>query len=125
MTDEHFAAAAKTGDQRGMRQPVLCRTDSHTKSRTIHAVRENARFVDVVGILENALVAEEGGEHVVKSSGKTPIQSTGGTKSGTLDLALAIVIDAWPMLDADTRSAIVGMVRTAVEAARMAADRPY
>jgi hypothetical protein len=54
VTDEHFAAAAKTGDKVGMQTPDFCRTDSHKKSRTINSVRENASFAEVVGILENA-----------------------------------------------------------------------
>ncbi len=62
VTDEHFASAAKTGDQLGTQTPVLTRNESHNKNRTIHLVRENASFSDVVGILENARVAEEGFE---------------------------------------------------------------
>ena len=60
VTDEHFASAAKTGDQLGMQTPVLCRSDSQKKTRTMHKVRENASFSEVVGILENAQIAVEG-----------------------------------------------------------------
>ena len=60
VTDEHFAAAARIGDKLGMQTPVLSRNDSHKKTRTVHNVREIASFAEVVGILENALVAEEG-----------------------------------------------------------------
>ena len=60
VTDDHFAAAVKTGDKLGTQTPVLCRSESQKKTRTIHKVRENASFSEVVGILENARVAEEG-----------------------------------------------------------------
>ena len=60
VTDDHFAAAVKTGDKLGMQTPVLSRTDAHEKTRDVINVRENATFADVVGILENARVAEEG-----------------------------------------------------------------
>ena len=63
VTDEHFASAvAETGDSRGMQTPVLHRTDSQKKTRTVHTVRENASFSEVVGILENVRVAEQGFE---------------------------------------------------------------
>ena len=60
VTDDHFTAAAKTGDKLGTQTPVLTRSDSQEKTRTVHFVRENASFSEVVGILENARVAEEG-----------------------------------------------------------------
>ena len=60
VTDEHFAAAAETGDQLGTQTPVSSRNDSQEKNRTVHFVRKNASFSEVVGILENAQVAEEG-----------------------------------------------------------------
>ena len=64
VTDEHYAKAVQTGgltgDKRGMQPPVLPRTDPQEKTRTPHDVRENATFAEVVGILENARVAEEG-----------------------------------------------------------------
>jgi len=60
VTDEHFAAAAKTGDKPGTQALVSSRNDSHKKNRTVHLVRENASFSEVVGVLENARVAEEG-----------------------------------------------------------------
>jgi hypothetical protein len=62
VTDEHFVAAAQTGDSRGMQTPVLSRTDSQQKSCTIHSVRENASFSEVVAVLENDRVAVEGFE---------------------------------------------------------------
>ncbi len=60
VTDEDFAMAAKTGDKLGTQTPALSRDDSQQKTRTLHKVRENASFSEVVGVLENALVAEEG-----------------------------------------------------------------
>jgi integrase len=61
VTDEHFdSAVAETGYSRGMHTPVSGRKDSHEKTRTVHFVRENASFSEVLGILENARVAEKG-----------------------------------------------------------------
>lgn len=60
MTDEHFASAAKTGDKLGTQTPVLTRTESQKKTRTVQNVRENASFAEIVGLLDNALVAAEG-----------------------------------------------------------------
>jgi len=60
VTDEHFATATTIGDKRGTQTPVLCRSDSQEKTRTVHQVPEYASFSEVVGILENAQVAEEG-----------------------------------------------------------------
>ncbi len=62
VTDEHFASAAEAGDKLGTRTPVLCRGNSQKKTRTVRKVRENAAFSEVVGILENAQIAEEGFE---------------------------------------------------------------
>lgn len=60
VTDEHFATAAKTGDKLGTQPPVSTRTDTQQKTRTVHVVRENASFAEVVNILENAQIAEAG-----------------------------------------------------------------
>ena len=60
VTEEHFATATTIGDKRGTQTPVLCRSDSQEKTRTVHQVPEYASFSEVVGILENAQVAEEG-----------------------------------------------------------------
>ncbi|MCA8998860.1 MAG: site-specific integrase [Planctomycetaceae bacterium] len=62
VTDDHFASAAKTGDKRGMQTPAGSREESHAKSRTLHKVRENASFSEVVAILEDGRVAVEGFE---------------------------------------------------------------
>ena len=62
VTDEHFATAANTGDKLGTQTPVLTRGDSQKKTRTINKVRENASFSEVVAILEDSRVAEEGFE---------------------------------------------------------------
>ena len=50
----------KRGDKWGMQPPAGGCRETHEKTRTVHSVRENASFSEVVGILENALVAEEG-----------------------------------------------------------------
>jgi len=60
VTDNHFETALQAGDSRGMQTPVLRRTDSHKKTRTVHFAPEKASFAEIVGILENARVAEEG-----------------------------------------------------------------
>ncbi len=64
VTDSDFDVAlkTKTGDWLGMQTPVSSRNESQQKTRTVVNVRENASFAEVVGILENALVAEEGFE---------------------------------------------------------------
>jgi hypothetical protein len=54
-----------------------CR-ETHEKTRTVHSVRENASFSEVVGILENAQVAEEGLELVVVFRGKSYTLSDAG-----------------------------------------------
>ena len=43
-----------------MQPPVLPRTHAQEKTHTPHELRNNATFAEVVGILENAQVAEEG-----------------------------------------------------------------
>ena len=60
VTDEHFAAATKTGDVRGMQPPELGRKQPKRPPRRVAKVQENASFSEVMGILENAQVAEEG-----------------------------------------------------------------
>ena len=46
--------------------------------------RENTCFSDIVGILENTLVAEEGLEFVVVFSGKSYILSKAGDQLGII-----------------------------------------
>ncbi len=84
VTEEHFTAGAKTGDQRGTQTPVLTRGDSQQKTRTLHKVRENASFSEVVGVLENALVAEEGLEVALNFQGKTYILAFAGDSRGII-----------------------------------------
>ncbi|MFG0334764.1 MAG: tyrosine-type recombinase/integrase [Maioricimonas sp. JB049] len=60
VTDDHFAAAAETGDKRGTKMPVATRDDSQKKTRTVQRVRENASFSEVVAIVEDSSVAVEG-----------------------------------------------------------------
>ena len=64
VTDFDFDSArdTKTRDWQGMQTPVSGRNESHKKTRNVVNVRENASFSEVVGLLENALVAEEGFE---------------------------------------------------------------
>jgi integrase len=72
VTDEHFEMAAatdtenrdeiwgQTGDKRGTQPPATPRTALQKKSQFVINARENTCFSDIVGILENTLVAEEG-----------------------------------------------------------------
>ena len=66
VTEEHFELAVRnggrTGDKRGMQPPVMPCKEVHEKTRTPYEVRDDARFCDVVAILENDRVAEEGFE---------------------------------------------------------------
>ena len=50
----------QTGDKRGTQPPATPRTALQSKSQFVINARENACFSDIVGILENTLVAEEG-----------------------------------------------------------------
>ncbi len=59
VTDEHFKAAANTGEKLGMQTPVLSRGDSQKKTRIVRNVRGNASFSEVVAILEDRRVAAE------------------------------------------------------------------
>ena len=74
----------KTGDQLGMHTPAGGRTAAQKKSRVIINARENVSFSDIVGVLENTLVAEEGLELVVVFRGKSCILSAAGDKLGTI-----------------------------------------
>jgi hypothetical protein len=58
--DYDKALTTKTRDWRGIQTPADGRTEAQKKTRTVHQVRENASSAEVVGILENARVAEEG-----------------------------------------------------------------
>jgi len=64
VTDDHFKMAThsggRTGDKRGTQPPVSPRTESQQKPQSVQKVRENASFSEVVALLENGLVAEEG-----------------------------------------------------------------
>ena len=86
VTDEHFANAtateSKTGDQRGMQTSARARMAAHEKTRTVHIVRENASFSEVVGILESARVAEEGLELCVVFRGKRYVLAQAGDSLG-------------------------------------------
>ena len=64
VTDEDYKKATQTwgqtGDKLGMQTPAGRRRETHQKTRKPHFIRENASFSDVVDILENARIAEEG-----------------------------------------------------------------
>jgi hypothetical protein len=62
VTDDHFAAAAESGDKLGTQMPVGARGESQKKTRTIRQVPENATFSERVAILKNDQIAEEGFE---------------------------------------------------------------
>jgi len=72
----------KNGDKMGMQPPVEGRTSSHEKTQIVINVREISSFSDIVGVLENTLVAEEGLELVVVFAGKSYILSAAGDKLG-------------------------------------------
>ena len=55
VTDDHFADAQESGDELGMQHPVLNRGEAHEKTRSVHNVRENVSFSEVVAILEDSL----------------------------------------------------------------------
>ena|GEM_PF-5841623 len=64
VTEEHFQFAVSddllTGDKLGMQTPAGGRTAAHEKSRVVINARETSSFSDIVDVLENTLVAEEG-----------------------------------------------------------------
>ena len=69
VTDEHFTEAAKVGtpwgcdgDKRGTQSPAADRKTTQEKSRTPVRVRDNAKFADVVNVLQNVQMAGTGFE---------------------------------------------------------------
>jgi hypothetical protein len=74
----------KFGDKRGTQPPATPRTALQKKSQFVINARENTCFSDIVGILENTLVAEEGLEFVVVLAGKSYILSKVGDKLGII-----------------------------------------
>ena len=85
VTEDHFDEATQTGDSLGTQTPAGTRSDSQKKTRTVQNVRENASFSEVVGLLENARVAEEGLEIVVNFQGKTYILAQVGDARGIIE----------------------------------------
>lgn len=81
-TDDHFAAAINAGDKLGTQTPVGTRSDSQKKTHATRNVRENASFSEVVAILEDRLVAEEGLELEVVFRGKTYVLGLAGDSRG-------------------------------------------
>ena len=73
-----------TGDKLGMQPPAGGHTAAQKKSRTIEMARENASFSDIVGVLENTLVAEEGLELLVRFRGKTYVLKKAGDQLGII-----------------------------------------
>ena len=88
VTEEHFQFAVSddllTGDKLGMQTPAGGRTAAHEKTRVVINARENMSFSEIVDVLENTLVAEEGLELVVVFAGKTYILSAAGDKLGII-----------------------------------------
>jgi formylglycine-generating enzyme required for sulfatase activity len=63
--DKRGTNGGQTGDKRGTQPPATPRTALQRKSQFVINARENMCFSDIVGILENTLVAEEGLLHLV------------------------------------------------------------
>jgi integrase len=84
VTDDHFAAAVGTGDQLGTQTPAETRTDAQQEPRIIHKARKNASFSEVVALLEEARVAEEGLEVAIDFRGETYILAFAGDSLGTI-----------------------------------------
>ncbi len=84
--EDDFQAAiengGRTGDFWGTQTPATPGIRAHKKSRNPIKVRENASFSHVVGILENARVAEEGLEVPLVFKGKTYILAFSGDVRG-------------------------------------------
>ena len=102
---------SRSGDKLGTQPPVTPCNQSHEKTRTPHEVRENATFAEVVGILENAQVAEEGLEGGPFSTLKAPLFHHDGAKSGAVPDDLLWIIEAWPKLNESTKADMIAMVR--------------
>ena len=131
VTDEHFAAAAKTGDQLGTQTPVSCRGDSQKKTRTIHKVRENASSRKVVAILEDSPVAEEGlepptrGIMMQRVRGKIPEKNALSHSAPALATAVVIcnerlqrLVRVWGFLSDGTQDQIMRLVDADLEASK-------
>ena|GEM_PF-4188579 len=96
VTEDHFQMAAGgvgqsedenwglTGDKLGMQPPAERGRTAQKKSRTITMARENVSFSEVVGILKNTLVAEEGLELLVRFRGKTYVLTKAGDQLGII-----------------------------------------
>ena len=72
------------GQSREMQPPAGRCTAAQKKSRTIKMARENVSFSEIVGILENTLVAEEGLELLVRFRGKTYVLTKAGDQLGII-----------------------------------------
>ena len=75
--------------------------------------RENTSFSEVVGVLENTLVAEEGLERGPSFPGKTPFLEDGNAPSDALtvdDAQLQLLIERWPTLSKAVQQQIMLLV---------------
>jgi hypothetical protein len=84
---EKVKGGMKTGDKLGMQPPAEGCTTAQKKSRTTKMARENTSFSEIVGVLENTLIAEEG-----------------------VDAGLSVLIEAWNTLDGDAREAVLAII---------------
>ena len=98
VTEEHYVKAVQfggqTGDKLGTQPPVTPCNQSHEKTRTPHAVRKNATFAEVVGILKNPQVAKEGLEPP-KTPEKTHILRTAQRRAQPLILQTSLSTRTW------------------------------
>ena len=79
--------------------------------------RENVSFSEIVSVLENTLVAEEGLEQINDLSEASNICAEGSAKSSALstemhhlDPQLQLLIDAWPTLSKAVQQQIMLLV---------------
>jgi hypothetical protein len=113
------AAVFNDDDYIGMRNRAEVMRDDETRSSAHELAKTllNESFTFGIKIAGGRAIFESdtGLAHTAKSSEKTPISSNGAAESAALRPELAIVVEAWPRLYANTRSTIVGMARTAME----------
>ena len=81
--------------------------------------RENVSFSEIVGILKNTLVAEEGLEQINDLSGTSNICAEGSAKSSalstethSLDPQLQLLIERWPTLSKAVQQQMMGLIQT-------------
>jgi len=88
VTEQHFKEAVQNGglagNKRGTQPPATQCKQVNTETRSPYEVRDNASFSEVVGVFENALVAEEGLELPISFQGKTYLLAKAGDSLGTI-----------------------------------------